>query len=545
MDFSWKDLPRNLTLPLLKGSIGKAHLISIAQAALDMARGGADSFFPALGADLLRFAWEHDILDHDSARNLLRLHAVRPCLPLALAKTIGFFAASSAFPQDSDELLAHCGGGRDPVAAWHYLKRMRRREPDNLFWTRQALFFGLIEGRHDELEEWLATTKLPRPVQEAFAADLAFAREDYARAARGYEAAVKNFPVLIWRERLGECLYRLGERETALEHWMEVLRVRPWHTNLVLRASDVRQGRDLPGSVPAGNGAVLLYSWNKANCLNASLEALAASEYGGALICVLDNGSSDATPDMLRAWKERLNDRLLVATLPCNIGAPPARNWLLSLPETRACDWVAFLDDDALVPPDWLLRFGRAMEAFPRGAVYGCRVVDHATPSSLQSVDLHLEPGGPSGGKGSLEPAHERRFFISDLHYAVRDFGQFSYMRPCVSVTGCCHLFRRTALDAVGHFDLRYAPTQYDDVEHDIRHALHGEQPIYQGHLRVAHMQSSGQAAWSDPVKLLASWANLFKLQTKYSQDEFDRIREHDHDTLLRDMIEKTACGFP
>jgi len=179
------------------------------------------------------------------------------------------------------------------------------------------------------------------------------------------------------------------------------------------------------------------------------------------------------------------------------------------------------------------------MHVFPSGSVYGCRVVDYKNALSLQSVDLHLEPGGPSGGSGSLEPAHERRFSISDLHYQVQDFGQFRYLRPCVSVTGCCHLFRRAALDAVGHFDLRFAPTQYDDVEHDIRHALRGELPIYQGHLRVAHMRSSGQAAWADQGKLLATWANLFKLQIKYAQTEYDRIREDEHQSLLADMLRR------
>jgi GT2 family glycosyltransferase len=535
--FSWKNLPRALALPLLKGSVGKAHLCAVAQTALNMAGNTADgAFFVRLGAELLCAAWEHDPLDHELSRDLLRVHAVCPCLPRSLEKTAHFFSNASRYPENGDELLAVLGG-RDPAAARQYLKRMRRKEPDNLFWTRQALLIGLAEGRHRDVEEWLETCSLPRPVLEACTADLAFARGEYGHAARGYEGAWKSLPVRIWKERLGESLYRLGERDAALAHWEESLRDRPWHANLALRVSDLRQKRDLPGPLPAGSGAVLLYSWNKARCLNAALEALAASELGDALLCVLDNGSSDETPDVLRSWKGRLGERLFPVTLPCNIGAPPARNWLLSLSETRSRDWVAFLDDDALIPPDWLRRFGRAMEAYPDAAAYGCRVTDHASPLSMQSVDLHLDPGGPSGGGDSLEPRFERRFSISGLHYAVRDFGQFSYMRPCVSVTGCCHLFRRAPLDGIGHFDLRYAPTQYDDVEHDIRRALRGELPVYQGHLRVAHMQSSGQAAWEDPVKLLASWANLFKLQTKYRQADFDAIRERDHQSLLADML--------
>jgi len=535
VEFSWKALPRHLALPLLKGSVGKARLCVLAQHALDLSN-TPGSLGLRLGLDMLRAAWEYDLLDNELALSLLRAHAAQPCLSRPLEKIAEIFAKASRFPENTDELLAQLGG-RDTGAKWHYLKRMRRKDGDNLFWTRQALLVAFTEGGYAELEQWLETCKLPRPLRDAFAADLAFAREEYAVAARGYEKAHNALPVPLWRERLAESLCRAGEREAALAHWLELYSARPWHSNLVLRLSDVRQNRDLPGDLPPERGAVLLYSWNKADVLHRALEALAVSELGDALVCVLDNGSSDGTPAMLRAWKERFGERMLLVTLPCNIGAPPARNWLLSLPETRACSWVAFLDDDAIVPPDWLRYFGQAMRAFPSGTVYGCRVVDHKHPLSMQSVDLHLEAGANAGGPGSLEPAHERRFFVSDLHYQVPDFGQFSYIRPCVSVTGCCHLFRRAALDAAGHFDLRFAPTQYDDLEHDIRQALRGELPVYQGHLRAAHMQSSGQAAWADPAKLLATWANLFKLQIKYTQAEYDKIREADHQSLLADML--------
>ncbi|MDR2696638.1 MAG: glycosyltransferase [Deltaproteobacteria bacterium] len=534
MEFAWKTLPRNLALPLLKGSVGKARLCALAQSALEISNTPGSPGL-RLGADMLRAAWEYDPLDHDLALNLLRAHAVQPCLSRPLEKMAELFAKASRFPDNADELLAQLGG-RDTGAMWRYLKRMRRKDGNNLFWTRQALLVAFTEGSLAELEEWLESCALPRPLRESIAADIAFAREDYADAARGYASAHHALPVPLWRERLAESLCRIGEREAALAHWRDLYAARPWHSNLVLRLSDALQGRDAPGDLPPGRGAVLLYSWNKAEVLHMALQALAASELGDALVAVLDNGSSDGTPALLRSWRERLGERMLLVTLPCNIGAPPARNWLLSLPETRDCDWVAFLDDDAIVPPDWLRYFGRAMRAFPSGAVYGCRVVDHKNLSSLQSVDLHLEAGGPAGGQGSLEPAHERRFSISDLHYQVQDFGQFCYMRPCVSVTGCCHLFRRAALDAAGHFDLRFAPTQYDDVEHDIRHALRGELPVYQGHLRVAHMQRTGQDAWADPDRLLATWANLFKLQVKHTRVEYDAIREADHQSLLADM---------
>ena len=154
---------------------------------------------------------------------------------------------------------------------------------------------------------------------------------------------------------------------------------------------------------------------------------------------MLDNGSEDGTAEMLRGWAERLSGgtaSLQVETLPVNVGAPAARNWLKRLPEVRAADWVAYLDDDALVPHDWLARFGQAVSLDPDAAVWGCRVCDE-TPPRVQSADLHLQ-AQPQAGDGVFDLNLE---FVDTCGQDL-DFGQLGYSRPCVSVTGCCHLFR-------------------------------------------------------------------------------------------------------
>ena len=47
------------------------------------------------------------------------------------------------------------------------------------------------------------------------------------------------------------------------------------------------------------------------------------------------------------------------------------------------------------------------------------------------------------------------------------DWGAYGLTRPCATVTGCCHLFPTDVLAATGGFDLRFSPTQYDDLDHD------------------------------------------------------------------------------
>ena len=162
---------------------------------------------------------------------------------------------------------------------------------------------------------------------------------------------------------------------------------------------------------------------------------------------------------------------------------------------------------------------------------------------NLQSVDLHIDGGDTLEDVQKRDPAQEpvfvRRFSVSLLHHQTPDFGDFSYIRPCSSVTGCCHLFRRDAIDAIGGFDLRFSPSQYDDLEHDIRHNLNNQWPVYQGHLRIRHMKQTGRSAMQDQGQLLASWGNLYKLQVKYSQEQYDTLRRQEQALLLDDICRR------
>lgn len=546
MNFSWKTLAPELARPLLKGSVGALHLVSTADLALRLAQDAPMATVQAhvhLASQLLLAAWEGDMLDPITATQVVELHKVYPFLDKALLPVAEKVSASTP-PANGAELHA-CLLARDTDQTLRYLENMRRKEPENVFWLRQGIMVGMVEERLDWVERWINMAEvLPRSMQQGLLGDVDFARGSWRSARARYLTAVRGLPSLVWRERLGEASFRDDLREEALAQWDVVATRRPWHSNLLLRRDDVLRGRDGDGPMPEGQGAVLLYTWNKAQTLDMTLASLAASNLGEARILVLDNGSTDATADVIAAWKDRLGSIVKGVPLPCNVGAPAARNWLLTLPEVRACDWVAYVDDDVALPANWLRLLGKAMHEHPDHPVYGCRVVNHDTPMTLQSVDLHLEEGGVSGslqgGEMGQEPGHVRRFSVSTVHHQTLDFGNFSYMRPCVSVTGCCHLFRRESLDAVGGFDVRFSPSQYDDLEHDIRHSLRRQWPLYQGHLRVRHMKQSGRGAWRDPVQMMGAWANLFKLQTRYSHEEYNGIREAEHALLLADMLART-----
>ena len=333
---------------------------------------------------------------------------------------------------------------------------------------------------------------------------------------------------------------RLGDRDGALTDCLAVRRVLPYHVNVTLRTHALTLPMSPPAEPPADAAVVCLYSMNKAELLRECLTHLAATRLGGSLVAVLDNGSTDHTPAMLAETAGLFPEgRFLSVRLPVNIGAPGARNWLLALPEVKARPYVAFLDDDAFPEPDWLARLLETARRSPRTGVVGCAIADRAAPGDLQSADYNLFP--PELGQPSLPEVRER-LFVCDACRLLPDYGLFAYSRSCLSVSGCCHLLSRTAIEAAGPFDIRFNPTQFDDLERDIRSWLAGYPAIYDGRVRVAHQQASSLAKAQTEAQAAHILGNKIKLEAGLSDADAAKLWQENLEVLRRDLLAKDAA---
>lgn len=593
------------------------------------------------GRELLLAAWEDDPCNGQLAGQVLLLHQRLPWLHPALAALLAAVHGAWRRPADLaryERLAAQA----DWVRLQRHVDAERERDPDNLFWVQQAVAVGELSGDLDWLDGHLhrAAARLApsggsalsggpgtsgaSPLAPLFdhlhgclaanrASSCVGLADGGATAARHHDAALAHFrdaalavsglpasaPTASDRsgtaapgsgcwlapvEHAAHCLVRLGDAPAALPLWDAVLSARPWHVNLALRAHDVWRGVDTPDAVPAGSTAVLLYSWNKAQELDTALTHLAPGLPDMARIALLDNGSTDGTGDVVRTWADRFGaDRCTAVHLPVNVGAAAARNWLMHLPEVAACDFAAYLDDDAAVPPDWLRRLAGAVRRQPDAAAWGGRTLDWHAPYVVQSADLHLTahfraPEGtpadlaafaddtppPSGNatgnnagnttgepqRDTLSPevafsparAHALPFSVSDLHAQVTDMGRFDYLRPCISVTGCCHMFRTADLLEAGGFSLSLSPSQYDDLEHDLRRARAGRMACYTGFLPVRHMKRSGKAVRMGAAQFGNGLGNRYKLSGMFDAAEVLAMRRREFEALERDLLRKLAA---
>lgn len=128
--------------------------------------------------------------------------------------------------------------------------------------------------------------------------------------------------------------------------------------------------------------SVIIPARNEAAYLPLTLRALEAQRKPPAEVIVVDNGSTDGTPEVARAW----GARVLRCARP---GVAHARQCGL---EAARSTWVATTDADSLPSPQWLARLDAAAPG--RAALYGpmgfCGVAPHWRWASRHAYSAFL-----------------------------------------------------------------------------------------------------------------------------------------------------------
>jgi O-antigen biosynthesis protein len=172
--------------------------------------------------------------------------------------------------------------------------------------------------------------------------------------------------------------------------------------------------------------SVIVCSHNGAETLSDCLGGLAKLRYPSYEVIVVNDGSTDETPDIAARYGARLIDTE-------NGGLSRARNIGLS---AATGEIVAYLDDDACPDPDWLSYLAHSFIT-RNDAAYGGPNIPPAEDGPVAECVANA-PGGPT-------------------HVLLSD-------REAEHIPGCNAAFRRSALDALGGFDPRFRAAG-DDVD--------------------------------------------------------------------------------
>jgi len=314
-----------------------------------------------------------------------------------------------------------------------------------------------------------------------------------------------------------EAAFEDKDAGSAVKHYLRSLDFEPGQPSLVYRLYEASRPRPDQGLLRDGRVHILFYTFNKLRITLDTLESLLATNIGQAEITLLNNGSTAFSPGDLDRGVENIAQgrKVRLIHLPANIGAPAARNWLWHLPETARAKYVAFLDDDVLLPENWLTCYLQDLSQNPETVAVGPKCVNPLPTRTVQYV-----------GRFFNGTADHKILFTHNAP-CLWDLGQYDHRRPCLSVMGCCHLFNRALCEKLNipDFDICFSPSQVDDLEHDIQIWKAGGQVLYDGRVHVIHRQDVGSNQWvMNEADWGHVWGNHMKMEFKFSGRELQDI---------------------
>ncbi|HEQ60080.1 MAG TPA: glycosyltransferase family 2 protein, partial [Firmicutes bacterium] len=175
--------------------------------------------------------------------------------------------------------------------------------------------------------------------------------------------------------------------------------------------------------------SVIVLSLNGADVIRECLDTLLVNDYPNFEVLVVNNGSTDATPEIVSNEYPRV--RLI--NLPQNRGYAGGMNE--GLKASRG-EILVPLNDDTINTPNLVSEIVRPMLEDPQVGVVGCKIL-YPDRKTLQHAGGIILPNGLTRHFG----------------YEEEDRGQYDEQREVDYVTGCAIAIRRKIFQQLGLYD--------------------------------------------------------------------------------------------
>jgi len=216
---------------------------------------------------------------------------------------------------------------------------------------------------------------------------------------------------------------------------------------------------------------VIVLSWNGLNDTLACLASLEAVHYSRYQTCLVDNGSTDGTVEVVGA---RFPQVTVIAN-PRNLGFAAGNNLGLRHALAAGAGYALLVNNDATLAPDAIRHLVDAAEADPAAGLVGPLICYADRPQVIWSA----------GGEISLW-----RGRIAHRGLRQRDAGQFTQTVRVDYATACVLLVRCALLERIGLLDEAYF-IYAEDADWCLRAVRAGYHTLFVPRARAWHAVSA------------------------------------------------------
>ncbi len=243
---------------------------------------------------------------------------------------------------------------------------------------------------------------------------------------------------------------------------------------------------------------ILVLNWNRAEDTIECIESLKKVTYSNADIVVIDNGSSDdSVPRIKTIYKD-----VKILELESNQFYGGGNNTGLQWAHDHGYDYVAFLNNDTTVEPDFLEPLLAGFESSPRVGMVAPLMCYYDTP------DLIWYGGGNVNlWTGIVEHRHIRK------HIDTLD----KIPQKTDYVTGCCLMMPTKLAMELGGFDLSFK-MYGEDVDLSLRTRDADYELLFIPESKIFHKVSASIGGEFSLLKMKRKLGGLYRLFQKYSK---------------------------
>lgn len=191
--------------------------------------------------------------------------------------------------------------------------------------------------------------------------------------------------------------------------------------------------------MPSPAVTIVVVSWNGKHLLQECLPSIQRQTFTDFEIIVVDNGSTDGSIEFLRAFPS-----VQVIALPENQGFAGPNNLAF---ERAKGSWIATINNDLTLSPDWLQILVDALEKEPDCFAVQGRILKDAEPNLIDTCGLGIRACGAARNLGHNKPADS-----------------ITTARPVFTVSAGAAVYRRSMLEQIGFFEASYF-AYYEDLD--------------------------------------------------------------------------------